>query len=110
MCLDSRVESIVPDYPMVPNLTEGSGIVTEEDTVDCSKLILTGPYNGENYSIVLKSRASTTDLYNIISRVEIEKLNDKSLSFTYHHATRRGKAIEMIVTMNTNALKLVRMM
>ena len=107
MCLDSRVESIIPDYSKIPELTEGSAVVTEEITVDCSKLILTEPYNGEDYSIVLKPRASTTDLYNIISRVEIEKLNDESLSFTYHHATKRGKTIEMNVTMNTNALKLV---
>ena len=100
--MDSRVESIIPDY------TENSSDVTEEDTVDCSKLILTEPYTGENYSIVLKPRASTTDLYNIISRVEIEKLNDESLSLTYHYATRRGKSIAIIVTMNTKALELVR--
>jgi len=107
VCMDSRVESIIPDYP---GLTKDSGKVTEEDTVDCSKLILTEPYNGEDYSVVLKPRVSTTDLENIVSRVEIEKLNDKSISFTYHHSSRRGKVIEMIVTMNTNALKLVCMM
>ena len=105
--MDSRVESIIPDYP---GLTKVPGEVTEENIAVCSKLILSEPYNGEDYSIVLKPRASTTDLYNIISRVEIEKLNDESLSFAYHHAARRGKTIEMIVTMNTNALKLVRMM
>ena len=105
--MDSRVESIVPEYPMIPELTEGSGDVTEKDTVDCSKLILTEPYTGEDYSIVLKPRASDTDLYNIISRVEIEKLNDESLSFTYHYATRRGQSITINVTMNTKALELV---
>ena len=105
--MDSRVELIIPDYPIIPELTEGSGDVTEEDTVDCSKLILTEPYTGEDYSIVLKSRASTTDLYNIISRVEIEKLNDKSLSFSYHHAERKGRVIRLIVTMNIKALELV---
>ncbi|XP_065912012.1 uncharacterized protein [Dysidea avara] len=107
VCMDSRVESIITGYPMIPELTEGSDDVTEEDTVDCSKLILTEPYTGEDYLIVLKSRASTTDLYNIISRVEIEKLNDESLSFTYHYAKRRGKAITIIVAMNTKALELV---
>ena len=64
--MDGRVESIIPDYP---GLTKVSGEVTEEDTAVCSKLILTEPCNGEDYSIILKPRASTTDLYNIISRV-----------------------------------------
>ncbi|XP_065912761.1 uncharacterized protein [Dysidea avara] len=108
VCMDSRVESIITGYPIVPERSHlGSGDVTEEDTVDCSKLILTEPYTGENYSIVLKPRASTTDLYNIISRVEIEKLNDESLSFTHHYTTRRGKLITITVTMNTKALELV---
>ena len=102
--MESRVESIIPDYP---ELVDNSSEVTEENTVDCSKLILTEPYNGEDYSIVLKRRASTTDLYNIISRIEIEKLNDESLSFIYHHATRKAKVITLIVTMNTKALELV---
>ena len=106
--MDSRVESIITGYPIVPERSHlSSGGVTEEDTVDCSKLILTEPYTGENYSIVLKPRASTTDLYKIISRVEIEKLNDESLSFTHHYATRRGKLITITVTMNTKALELV---
>ena len=100
--MNSRVESIIPDYPVAPELTKDSGHVTEVDTVDCFKLILTKPYNGEGYSIVLKHRTSAIDLHNIISRIEIEKLHGKSLSFTYHHVTRRGKVITMIVTMNTN--------
>ncbi|XP_065911900.1 uncharacterized protein [Dysidea avara] len=107
VCMDSRVESIIPDYPMILEFTGGFGDVTEEDTVDCSKRIVTEPYTGEDYSIVLKPRTSTTDLYNIISRVEIEKLNDESLSFTYRYAKRRGKVITIIVTMNTKALELV---
>ncbi|XP_065910718.1 uncharacterized protein [Dysidea avara] len=106
VCMDSRVESIVPDYPMIPELTEGSGDVIEEDTVDCSKLILTEPYTGEDYSIVLKPRTSTTDLYNIISRVEIEKMNDEAVSFRYHYAARRGTSLKLIVTMNIKALEL----
>jgi len=102
--MDSKVKAI---YPIVEHNQQDLGDVTEEDTIDCSKLVLTEPYNGENYSIVLKPRTSTTDLYNIISRVEIEKLNDESLSLTYHYATRRRKVITMIVTMNTKALELV---
>jgi len=103
----SKVEAIIPNYPIAELNQQDLGDVTEEDTVDCSKLILTEPYGGEKYSIVLKPRASFTDLENIISRVDVEKLNDESISFTYHHATRRGKVTEMIVTMNSNALKLV---
>ena len=106
--MDTRVASIIPHYPKLgPDTTKHFDDVTEEDTVDCSKLILSEPYIGEDYSILLKSRASTTDLYNIISRVEIEKLNDKSLSFSYHHAERKRKAIRLVVTMNIQALELV---
>jgi len=107
VCLDSRVESIIPDFLMIPELPEGSGDITEEDNVDCSKLILTEPYTGEDYSIALKPRTSTTDMYNIISRIEIEKLNDASLSFKYHHGEKKGKTIRLIVTMNIKALELV---
>jgi len=86
--MDSRVDSIIP-------------IVAEEV---CPKLILTEPYNGEDYSIVLKPRASTTDLYNII-----KKLYDENMSITFHYATRPcvGKPIKLVVTMNKKALKLV---
>ena len=102
--MDSRVESIIPHFP---GLTDDLDDVTEEDTVDCSKLILTEPYTGEDYSIVLKSKTSTTDLSNIISKMEQEKLNDEDLSITFHYATRRGRAIKLVVTMNTKALELV---
>jgi len=105
--MESKVESIIPDYPMIPELTEGSGDVTEEDTVDCSKLILTEPYNGEDYSIVLKPRTSTTDMYNIISRLQIEKMNDEVVYFRYHYAARRGTSLKLIMTMNIKALELV---
>ncbi|XP_065911835.1 uncharacterized protein [Dysidea avara] len=104
VCMDSRVESIIPHFP---GLTDDLDDVTEEDTVDCSKLILTEPYTGEDYSIVLKSRASTTDLSNIISKMEQEKLSDEDLSITFHYATRRGRAIKLVVTMNTKALELI---
>jgi len=92
---------------MIPKLTEGSGDV-EETTIDCSKLILTEPYSGEEYSIVLKPRTSTTDMYNIISRIEIEELNDESLFFNYNHSVRMGETLTIIVTMNNKALNLVR--
>ena len=104
VCMESRVESIIPDYP---KFVDNSSEVTKEDTVDCSKLILTEPYNGEDYSIVLKRRTSTTDMYNIISRVEIERLKDESLIFEYHHAARKGRVITFRVTMNVKALELV---
>ena len=107
--MDTRVESIIPvvGYQMIPKLTEGSGDV-EETTIDCSKLILTEPYNGEDYSIVLKPRTTTTDMYNIISRIEIEELNDESLFFNYNHSVRMGETLTIIVTMNNKALNLVR--
>ena len=106
VCMDSRVESIIP-YLDYSELTDNSDGVTEEGTVNCSKLILTEPYTGEDYSIVLKPRTSTTDLYNIISRAEIEKLNDESLTLDYHYATRKKEVITIRVTMNVKALELV---
>ena len=105
--MDSRVDSIIPDYPMIPELTEGSGDVTEEDSANCPKLILTEPYNSEDYFIVLKSRTPATDLYNIINKMEIEKYNDESLSFNYLYAETKRKSIRLLVTMNVKALELV---
>jgi len=105
--MDSRVESIIPDYPMIPEFPEGSGDAAKEDTIDCSKLILTEPYNGEAYFIVLKPRTSTTDLYNIISRLEIEKMDDETVSFKYHYAARRGASLKLMMTMSVKALELV---
>ena len=99
--MDSRVESIIPHYP---KLIGEPGDVTKEDTVDCSKLILTEPYNGEDYSIVLKHR---TDLANIITKMEQMKLEDEDLSITFHYATRTSRKIKLVVTMNTKALELV---
>jgi len=101
VCLDSRVKSIIP-------IPEDSGVfATGEDTVDCSKLVLTEPYNGEYYHIILKSKASTADLYRIIGKMELETQNDNFLSFSYHHAEREGRTIRFTVTMNVRALKLV---
>ena len=105
--MDSRVELIIPDYPTTPELTDGSGDVTEEDTVDCSKLILTEPYTGEDYSIVLKPSASNTDLYNIISNMEQEKLNDDAVFFKYRYAARRSTSLTLRIMMNVKALELV---
>ena len=102
--MESKVKAI---YPMIKHNQQDLDDVTEEDTIDCPKLILTEPYNGEDYSIVLKPRASSTDMENIIRRVETEKLNDKSLSISYHYAIRSRKVITMIVTMNRKALELV---
>jgi len=105
--MDSRVESIIPDYPMIPEVTEGSGDVIEEDAIVCPKPILTEPYTGENYSIVLKRRASTTDLLNMITKIDVEKMSDKSLFLEYLYAIRKGKFITVVVTMNIKALELV---
>jgi len=83
-------QQIRVNYTRLLELTEGSGDVTEEDTVDCSKLILTEPYNGEDYSIVMKHRTSFTDLENIISTADIEQLNDESI-FYLAPGNKKGK-------------------
>jgi len=96
--MDNRTKSIIPG--LIYDLGE-------EVAGSCPKLILTEPYNRENYSIVLKSRATYTDLINIISKLKEEKLNDKNLSITFHYATRPRKTFKLVVTMNKRALELV---
>ena len=64
--MDSKVKEI---YPMVEHNQQNLCNITEEYTIKCSKLILAEPYNGVNYSFVLKPRTSITDLYNIVNRV-----------------------------------------
>ena len=104
MCLDSRVELIFPDYPR--------GVIFPQSpknvhTVDCPKL-LKEPYNGTNYTVVFKQKATLNTLYYVITKIELAKQNDDALDFTFYYAARKRNKIFMIVEMSIKALEKVR--
>ena len=111
VCLESSVESIIPDYSTLVVLPEGSGeSETESDSIiDCPKLILDESHSsGNTYSITFQPRTTTVNLYNIITNMEITQQNDGTYSFKYYYSVRRGKQFSMVVEMNTKALEMVR--
>jgi len=105
VCLESSVEFIAPKYPELIVFPEGSGGL--DSTIDCSKLILDESYNGNDYSIIFKPKTSSNDLYYIITKMESTKLSDKSITFNYHYAIRKGKQLSMVVEINRKALEMV---
>ena len=105
MCLENSVEFIAPNYPELIVLPEGSG--ESHITTDCSKLILDEPYIGDDYSIIFNPKTSTTDLYHIITKMEMAKLSDKSITFKYYYSIRKGKQLSMVVRINSKALEMV---
>ena len=107
MCLESRVEFILPDYPKILIDSQGSGEAEDINTADCSKLVLKEPYQGYNYSIAFKRKTSLNALFDVITKMEQEKLRDSTLTFNYHYSFRKGKRIFMIVEMNIKAIQMV---
>lgn len=106
MCLVSSVEYIRPDYSEQITLPEGSG-ESDSSTIDCPKLTLDKPYNGTDYSIILKPKSSTNTLYHILFTIETAGLNDDTLMFKYHYSVRKGNQLLMVAAMNTKALEMV---
>lgn len=105
MCLDSRVELILPDYPKSVIFPQSSENV---HTADCPKL-LKEPYNGTNYTVVFKPKATLDNtLYYVITKMELAKKNDDALKFTFYYAARKGNKIFMMVEMNIKAIEMVR--
>lgn len=104
VCLENSVEFIAPNYPELIVLPEGSG---ESHSTTCSKLILDEPYNRNDYSITFKPNTSTNDLYHIITKMEMTKLSDKSITFKYYYSIRKGKQLSMVVKINSKALEMV---
>ena len=74
---------------------------------ECFKLVLNEPYNGSNYSVTFKGNISLNTLYRVITKMELAKLSDNTLSFNYYHSIRKGKRMTMIVRMNIKALHMV---
>lgn len=101
VCLESSVESIMPDYPKPVVIPEGSG---ESVVIDCPKLILDGSQPGNDYSIAFKPK---TKLYHIIIKMQLAKQSDDTISFKYHYSVRKGKQYYVIAEMNTKALEMV---
>ena len=100
------MELIIPDYPKPIVLPEGSGEV--DSTTDCPKLILDESHgSGNTYSITFQPKTTTTNLYRIITNMEMTQQNDDTFSFKYYYSIRRGKQFSMIVEMNTKALETV---
>lgn len=105
VCLESSVELITPDYPKTVVLPEGSGVV--DSTIDCPKLTTDESHSGNDYSVAFKPKTITSDLYNIINKMELAGQNDDTLSFKYHYSIRRGKQYFIVAAMNTKALEMV---
>ena len=111
MCLQSRVEFILPDYPKTHIDPHNQGSDETEDVhvyaTDCFKLVLKEPYTGNNYSITFKPKTSLNTLYYVITKMELAKQNDSTITFNYYHSIRKGNSIIMTVGMNKKALDMV---
>ena len=86
---------------------QGSGEAEDVHTADCSKLVLNESYHGDNYSVTFKHGTSLNTLYYVITKMELAKLNDNTLTFNYYYSIKKGKKIIMVVGMNIEALNMV---
>ena len=108
MCSESRVELILPDYTKSIIDPQGSGVGSEDlHAAECFKLVLNEPYYGSNYYVTFESKTSLNTIYQVITKMELAKLSDDSLSFNYYHSIRKDKHIIMAVEMNIKALQMV---
>ena len=107
VCLESRVEVILPDYPRITIAPQGSDETKDTYTTNCSKLVLKEPYHGSNYSVAFKPKSSPDTLYYVIAKLELQKLNDDTLTFHYYYSIKKGNKMVMVVEMNNKALQMV---
>ena len=112
MCLDGRVEFILPDYQKSAILHQSSNKiedakVEEAHNANCSKLVIKKPFNGYNYSTIFKRKASLNTLMYVISKLELSKINDSSIVFQFYYSIRRRNKITMIAEMNNKAIEIV---
>ena len=108
MCSESGVEFIWPDYPRgiidPPDVDEPKDVYI----AGCSKLVLKELYNGSNYSIILKHNTSLNTLYHVITKMELAKLNDSTITFNYYYySVKKGNRVVMVAEMNGKGLHLV---
>ena len=104
------MEFISPDYMKSVIFPQSSG--EPEDKIhitDCPKLVLKEPYyNGTNYTVTFKSKTTLDTLYHVITILELAKLTDNTITFSFYYAARKGNKISMAVEMNTKAIEMVR--
>ena len=74
---------------------------------ECSKLVLNEPYHGNNYSIVFKRKTSLNYLYHVITKMELAKLSNDTVTFNFYYSIKKGNQIIMVVGMNNKALQMV---
>ena len=86
---------------------QGSGDVEDVYIAECSKLILNEPYHGNNFSVVFKRKTSLNTLYHVITKMELAKLSDDTVTFNFYYSIKKGTQIIMVVGMNNKALKMV---
>ena len=108
MCSESRVEFILPDYPKSiidpPDLDKPKDVYI----AGCSKLAIKKPYHGANYSIIFKHKTSLNTLYHVITKIELAKLSDKTITFNFYYSVMKGKKVTMVAEMNDKAIYMVR--
>jgi len=104
------VEFIFPDYPKTHvDPTQGSGETEDVHvyTTECFKLVLKEPYSGNNYSVTFKPKTSLNTLYYVITKMELAKQNDSTITFNHYYSIRKGNRIIMTVGMNVKAVEMV---
>ena len=107
MCSESRVEFILPDYPR--SIIDPPDLEKPKDVyiAGCSKLVLKQPYHGTNYSIIFKHKTSLNTLYHVITKMELTKLSDNTITFNYYYSVKKGNKIIMVAEMNDKGLHMV---
>ena len=86
---------------------QSSGDAEDVYIAECSKLVLNEPYHGNNYSIVFKRKTSLNYLYHVITKMELAKLSNDTVTFNFYYSIKKGNQIIMVVGMNNKALQMV---
>ena len=107
MCSESRVEFILPDHTRSHVDAPVDDKAEDVYPAGCFKLVVNEPDHNTNYSVTLKRKASANALYHIITKMELAKLSDDTLSFKYYYSLRKSHQITMAVKMNIKALQMV---
>ena len=98
----------MPEYPKsVINPAQSSDEAGDLNATGCFKLVHKEPYSGNNFSVIFKPKSSLNTLYRVITKMEVAKLNDNTVTFDFFYAMKKGNKIIMVVGMNIKALKIV---
>ena len=100
----------MPDYPRSVIFPQSSGEGENNIHItDCPKLVLEEPYynNGTNYTVTFKSKTTLDTLYHVITTLQLAKLSDNTITFSFYYAVKKGKKISVVIEMNTKAIEMV---